>query len=833
MSRLVDATICPDCRSALDTEARCSGCGLQLTGAAASELWQTLQHADALIGQLRTASLPGDEPAALPKAPGPTSARPAHRPRGLPSLSVPLVLLGLGATCLLVAAVVFVAVAWSSLGLTAKTAILLAVTALFGVLAVLLTRRALRGASETFWLIVLAMVSLDVLAAKAADLPGLENLAARHVVGIAAAAVLILSIGIRFWSTTTPVGRLVGPVVTAGVATVTLTAAEGWASPDHAVATAISLPVTVLVAVALLRAEPAALGSTARAVGAVTALSCVNLVFTGLDRAALVGPERWWPDLSGWPLLAAAGYAAAVATSPRAIAGRPTALPDWIRMCAAAGTLVPLTMFAIGPSRDADLILVLAAGAAVVLAAVSATAPRIWGIPAGLLTLLSLLVSGATLLIRPLTVVLPLPWHAPRRGANLDLRLVAPDTDLSAWTAVVVAVAVLACLGGLIRHLGDPGLRTSARHGWIALVPAILGLGGATVALENEPTLLVASTVWGGALAISVGAAVAVRRTAGALGAVALLVGYLVAVGLRLTLPSHVLMALLASVICVVAAAAYARADVDLLHGMLLPVLGALVVGAGWVAAAGWPYPLGGADDAAGLAMALVAAVGGLAAQPLARTPVSRVVVEASALVLGLGSALVPTDQAYIAMTLTIIGTAVALVSLLNSDRDQASWLGVAVLGAATAYRVGEDFAVPELYVLPAAALLLAAGVRRMLADTGTSSARALASGLTLALTPSLLLALDEPVSWRGLLIGVAGLLVLAIGVARGWAAPFVAGAVVVAILALRHLGPVAEALPRWISLGTVGLALLLVGVTWEARRRNLETASRYLAALR
>ncbi len=58
-------------------------------------------------------------------------------------------------------------------------------------------------------------------------------------------------------------------------------------------------------------------------------------------------------------------------------------------------------------------------------------------------------------------------------------------------------------------------------------------------------------------------------------------------------------------------------------------------------------------------------------------------------------------------------------------------------------------------------------------------------------------------------------------------------GAVTTGLLALRHLEPYADAVPRWISLGAVGLALLVVGVTWEARRRNLETAGRYLADLR
>ena len=59
------------------------------------------------------------------------------------------------------------------------------------------------------------------------------------------------------------------------------------------------------------------------------------------------------------------------------------------------------------------------------------------------------------------------------------------------------------------------------------------------------------------------------------------------------------------------------------------------------------------------------------------------------------------------------------------------------------------------------------------------------------------------------------------------------AGAVTTGLLAVRHLEPYADAVPRWISLGGVGLALLLVGITWESRRRNLETAGRYLTALR
>ena len=76
-------------------------------------------------------------------------------------------------------------------------------------------------------------------------------------------------------------------------------------------------------------------------------------------------------------------------------------------------------------------------------------------------------------------------------------------------------------------------------------------------------------------------------------------------------------------------------------------------------------------------------------------------------------------------------------------------------------------------------------------------------------------------------------MVVLAVGVHQRLAAPFVLGALTTAVLALRHLEPVADAVPRWVSLGGVGVALLVVGVTWEARRRNLESAHRYLTALR
>jgi hypothetical protein len=190
-------------------------------------------------------------------------------------------------------------------------------------------------------------------------------------------------------------------------------------------------------------------------------------------------------------------------------------------------------------------------------------------------------------------------------------------------------------------------------------------------------------------------------------------------------------------------------------------------------------------------------------------------------------------DLEVVAMALTVVGTAICLIAVTTLDRTPFGWVGAAVLGFATLLRVIEEVQAPELYTLPAAVLLLAVGAWRLRNNPEASSFTMLGSGLTLVLLPSLLLALDEPVSVRGALIAAAGVLTLAFGVQQRLAAPFVFGAVTTGILALRHLEPVADAVPRWLVLGGVGLALLLVGITWEARRRNLEDARSYLTALR
>jgi hypothetical protein len=862
MSKLVDPSICPDCRAPLDTVGTCSGCGLRLVGPAAGDLWAHMQQADRIIEALRTASVgpvAAPVPAAVPSAvtglpaapPVPPGAPPARR--ALPSASVPLVLLTLGGLCLLVAAIVFVAVAWSSLGLAAKTAIMLVVTALFGVGAVAVTRRDLRFAAETLWVVVAGMAALDFAAAYGADLAGLSRIGDRHAVGLVGAILLGAAVAVGAWATTTVLGRVHAMVGVAGIGTALLAGAEAWSSPHNPGAVAVSVPVLVGLAWAVDRLTDRHLRAIAAVLGGAAVVSWFVLVGHGLDRMATTnGDARWWSDFSGWPLLAAAALAAVLALAPlvqvsganrRGVtsAGASTAEKtpaltprrDWVCMIAAGASLLTAALFAIGPSTTPTADLLGWAGVSLLVAGVSAVAPLTWSRPAAVLSLFSLLAWTLLALARPFDVLSLLPTTARPDRADLDLSLPSLTDSPAPWTAVVAAVVVGAVAAALLRHVPTTAAREPTGRALVALGPGFLALGGATAVLETEPTLLVAVLVWAGALAVAGAMAVAVRDHDVALVSALVFAAYLVVAGLRLAVPSHLLAAALATAVALVLALGHARARGTLLYGVALPVLaGGSVVLAGF-AATHWPYLAGGHGNAAGLSLAGVAAAVLLVARLAGRDEPSRITLEVTALVAGLAATAFPDEPTVTAMVLTILGSAVAAVAVLNRDRDEVAWIGVALLGVATMIRLVEDVRAPEGYTLPAAALLLGAGWWRLRSDRDLSSMRALASGLTLALVPSLLIALDEPVTVRGALVAAGGLVALAVGVGRHWAAPFVAGAGTTAVLAVRHLGPVVEGLPRWISLGSVGLALLLVGITWEKRRRDLHAATRYLAELR
>ncbi|MFC6343326.1 hypothetical protein ACFP8W_15170, partial [Nocardioides hankookensis] len=262
MPRFADPFVCPSCGTRLPVQvSRCPGCGLDLGHPLAAELFQTLTTADGLLTQLQAASVA--MPAAVERTAYPAPAVLPRQPRGLSGASVPRILLSLGALCLLVAAVIFLAVAWTWLGVGGRTAVLVALTATSGGLGVVLGRRGLQVAAESLITVSLGLLILDVVGADNAGwLGGLDPAA---LVSVASATVLVAGLAL---SVTT---RLVAPQLFAAVVVSTL-------GLGIAVTTERPQLVAALVAVAY-----AVLAATTRRTGLVV-----------LWVSAAVGGAWWW-----------------------------------------------------------------------------------------------------------------------------------------------------------------------------------------------------------------------------------------------------------------------------------------------------------------------------------------------------------------------------------------------------------------------------------------------------------------------------------------------------------------------------------------------------------
>jgi hypothetical protein len=186
------------------------------------------------------------------------------------------------------------------------------------------------------------------------------------------------------------------------------------------------------------------------------------------------------------------------------------------------------------------------------------------------------------------------------------------------------------------------------------------------------------------------------------------------------------------------------------------------------------------------------------------------------------------------AVYLTLTGTTAAAMALLRPDRRLVGWFGGILLVLASWVRLGDlGVETPEAYTLPSAAALLVVGVVHLRRNPGAGTMAVLTPGLTLALVPSLLWALADPIGLRSLLLGAACLALLVGGIRLRWSAPVVHGAVVGTLLVLRLATPVAEAVPRWALIGAAGALLVAMGITWEKRVRDARRIAGYVRGLR
>ncbi|HEX5860395.1 MAG TPA: hypothetical protein VFY58_01045 [Nocardioides sp.] len=787
MLRYSDPELCPDCRATLPAAPRfCPDCRLPLSGPLAHELFRTLQHADRLLWRLRT------EP--VPDVPAPTSVPvPPRRPKettfsresrtGLRTASVPAILLGLGALCLLVAAVTFLAVAWSWLGVGGRTAVLVGLTAASAAASLVLERRRLRLAGESLTVVSLGLVALDVAGAINAGWLGTPDSAAS--IALVGGGVTVLAVAMLMRS------RLVAPEV--GVALGLMLVLTGLAvttGQDRLVA---------FVAVVVLAAA-AWLGSRAGApVLCATAAPLAGAWWTWLLVAGLEGAisdltvAGLWTGPNGLPLLGAAALLLGAAALP--CAGR------WTGACvsgAAALATLLVALPALDEGRTAVegvllVALVVWSGVAAATSLTVAAGPLILaGVPA-----FGFAAAGVLAAVERVWSV------GDPYGASAGVRL---DAALPGAGAPLLLVPLVAAL------LAAAWVATPLRRDWWLASGVLVLAATATLASYAVPLAAV--------LGVLVVAAFVAIRLGHQVTAIAL-TGATVAAAL----PSALLTAA-ACAVAVVVAVLLVRARDDLgglLGGALLPAASAGLV---WSVAEV-------AQVAVDLrAMPVMVVVGALAiARPRLELEVSAAV--AGAIAAGASVAVAADQPTALALHLTVAGALVTLSSLLHQDRRYLAWPGGALLAAATWVRLADlGVEAPEPYTLPSAVVLVLVALHRLWRSPGTDTV-VLLPGLVLGTVPSLLWVLADPVSLRAALLGAACLGLVLVGAHLRWSTPLAVGALVGATLVIRELAPYAREMPQWVLIGLAGTLLTVVGVTWERRVLELRRATAYLGRLR
>ncbi|QDH10812.1 hypothetical protein FE634_21645 [Nocardioides dongxiaopingii] len=812
-----DPRSCPSCRGSLVTPTRadrlCRHCGVPLDHELAVEAFAALQDVDRLTGRLRlAAAAPVTAPVpavpVAPRTPVPvwTSSLPEGPGRtGVRTSSVPAILLGLGALCLLVAAVAFLAVAWSWLGVGGRTAVLVGLTAATGVGGVLLRRRDLRVAAEAIVTVALGLLLLDVLGARGAGWLGDPTGA-----GLACALGAALAVGGGvLWAVerrlAVPSPALVAGLFVVQAALPSLEPLEGAALPVAGLAV---LGFTALAALGQRAGRTALVVSSAvAAVAAWCDLLGTALVgvLTTADRAGALTVAGLWGSADGVALAAAA----LLLLAPLAVRRPRHAV---VGCLAAAGTA--LTAVAVLPVLDDGVTRV---------AVASLVAGALWAAAAHAAPLrlrIAAVVPGALSLVPSLAIALGLVLQAldAATAPDDDLRLDPSGLLASPWLVVPTMLVALALL---LTVLAPRPLGAWVR-GSLAAVAA-----GATTTLSLHPvplwTVVVAVCVVAVALAVE-----ALRRDGAAALVQVLGAGAALAGAAGLALPDAGLLLLPLALLTAAAAAVLVLGRFPAAAGVGGLALGPATAALLWTTA-----------DVVGLDPAL-AAVPVLVVLGALAVLLPRPVLEVPAVVVALlaAAAAVPLagDVAVsLALHLTLAGALVTASALVHRSRRALAWVGTALLVLATWVRLADlGVQAPEPYTLPTAVALVLLGLHRLSRDGRASTRTTLLPGLGLALVPSLLqLLVGDPVSLRALLLGAACLALVLAGARLRWSAPLVVGAVVGALLTLVELSPYAARTPQWVTIGLAGTLLVVVGVTWERRVVDLRRAATYVGRLR
>lgn len=832
--RYADPHLCPDCRTALPAGAPvCPTCALLVRHPLAVDLFGTLQRADGTLDRLRAASdafhaappapvgaaTPGPlappvapapaeraTPAGLPSYPAPPLTPPS--PAGVSFASVPKILLGLGAFCLLVAAVIFLAVSWSSLGVGGRTAVLAGLTLAAGAAALLLHRVGLRIAGESLVVVALGMLALDVVGAGAAGWFGdagaaAVTCAAGGVVALAGVALGLVRVSGQ--------PRLVAPQVIAGLGLVVgyagaVGATDHWLVAGHVV-TAAGIAVVLLGR----RADAPVLLWSAATASAIAWLGTAGAAFV----ESVVTPDlhQLWMDGTGWSLL----VSAAALLVPGTVARHRDLL-----LAGASGAAMLVTVVLTLPCVDTD-------ARTVGLVALGTTAA--WVLALGLLPRAARVVAlapvGAGSLVL-LALALETTGTALDRWSRvsdvfdrpLDVRLTSPD---AATEPLLLVPSLLTVLAGIALVDRDRTRRTLPAWGRVAGLVAGIGVA-TTVATYDVPLGLPLAVL----ALVSLGAVAVALLASGTEATAWAVVGAVTAAGVGLgALPSEGLVVATVAPLAValVALAVLGRQPATrVVAGVSAPAAVGLATAAASMLAA---------NDLAWVSVPVLLAVGVLAlALPRLEVEVPAIVV--ASLAFPVSPVTVSDAGGYAALWLTVAGFLFGATALLHESRRGCAVVGTALLLLASWVRLADlDVTAPEPYTLPLAVGLLGLGAWRLQRSAAVGTIEALLPGLLLATLPSLVWVLGDPVSLRALALGGACLALTIAGAAMRWSAPLVVGATVGAAVVLRELGPYAGEFPKWVWIGLAGALLTVVGITWERRLLDVRQAVGFLGRLR
>ncbi|MGZ8737299.1 MAG: SCO7613 C-terminal domain-containing membrane protein [Nocardioides sp.] len=867
MTRYADPRRCPDCAHDIEYAAEaCPSCGLPLRGPVAQQLFATLSQADTLLTTLRaSAAVPVGAPAgqvsggtaqvglaqvsratlppgqastatgagfptgpAFPMTPLPHAPAARHT---LSAASVPKILLGLGAACLLIAALVFLAVTWSVMGVGGRTATLLGFTAVTGGLAAWMARRDLRGAAEALSLVSLGLLTLDTFGARSADWLG--DISTPTFLVVLGVLLALTAAAAALGARRTPAGDLVGAQLVAGAGVVLV--GLGVATHDGLARSLAAILAVVVAGGAAYLARRLTLRFTMALSAAAAGVFWWAQLTRALDAVTPPTLQGMWVDLGAWQVLVSAALAGSVVALRE--------LPESVRVGAASLAYGVLTLTAVLPALDESVTSALLVTLAALVAAglVGWFLPRPWGLTAvltqavaGLATLVAFALIGGLALTRLVEAAsahwtgatggqlgsvspdLPAPWLAPlcvlallgtglvlAKASSVADRAISAVTDLRAAVALLVisAVATLSSypvpvwtvvvllLAAAAGFLGWWWVRQSA----VQLALSAVFLAGAVALGWYDEWLTVISLA--GLLLMAGAVHLRARQTdtsavAGALAAVAL-----------------------AGSVWTWGALVEASAPAVALAGLVLLAAKVLTLSV---------YP----DEWWGCDAPVTARAGVEVGAAVAALP------------LGLAGVLLAeadTAATWTAVNLTVAGAAVTALSLIREDRRALAWVGGALLALASWVRLW-DIGVrePEAYTLPTALVLLTLGLLHLRRHPDANTMTALAPGLGLALVPSLLWVLADPIELRALLLGVACLGLVLAGVQLRWTAPLTLGALVGGAEVVRLAAPyIGEAVPRWVLIGATGAVLILMGVTWERRLREARQVMGYVRSLR